>query len=471
MRFRNLVKQAPIGICIIRSEDLWIDDVNDIYLELVGRERRELENKTIWEAIPEAAEGYAPVLQHVIDTGIAFVSSETELVLIRRGMPEIVFIDFVYEPIKFNDKVDSIMVLVIDVTDKVMARRTVEEMEERVRLAVEAAGTGTFDLNLEKRILLTSPRFDAIFGFDHPVAWEHFAAVIHPDDQEKRTAAHKRAFEDGRLFYEARVIYNDNSVHWIRVNGQVYFNNDGKPVRILGTLVDITEYKHLQQQKDDFLSIASHELKTPVTSLKASLQLLDRMKNEPSPKMLPRLIEQASRSMQKISALIEDLLNVSRANESELRLNKKEIDIVDLVKNCCGHVRAEGKYDLVLQSPSSLMVIADEHAVDQVIVNLVNNALKYAPDSLIINLVVETENNFAKVSVSDSGPGIAADKLDHLFERYYQVDDSGYKNSGLGLGLYICAEIIKKHNGQIGVISEVGVGSTFYFTLPLASVF
>ena len=235
---------------------------------------------------------------------------------------------------------------------------------------------------------------------------------------------------------------------------------------MLGTLLDITQFKRLQQQKDDFLSIASHELKTPITSLKASLQLLERMKDNPLPVMLPRLIDQSTRSMQKISALVEDLLNVSRANESQLKLNKKEFNIAELLDNCCNHIRVAGKYILTTQGDKSLMVYADEHAIDQVLVNLVNNAVKYAPESLEIFLIIEKENDMVKISVKDTGPGIAPDKLPDLFQRYYQVDAAGYRNSGLGLGLYISAEIVKKHGGQIGVVSELNKGTTFWFTLP-----
>jgi len=466
-RFRNMVRQAPIGICIIRASDLYISDVNDSYLELVGKTRYELEGRTIWQAVPEAAEAYAPIMNNVITTGTAFVAKEAELVLIRSGVPETVFVDFVYEPIKATDgETEAIMVLAIDVSDKVIARRSVEDVEERVRLAVEAAEIGTFDLDLVKGAMLTSTRFDHIFGFDRQVPWDTFVSVIHPDDQAGRKTAHEQALKTGKLFYEARVIHGDASVHWVRVQGKVYYA-DEKPVRILGTLLDITQFKRLQQQKDDFISIASHELKTPITSLKASLQLLDRMKHDPPPKVLPRLVEQSNRSMHKISTLVEDLLNVSRANETQLKLNKATFNISQLLENCCNHVRVGGKYSLIVEGDKELQINADEHAIDQVIVNLVNNAVKYAPDSLEIIIAIKKEGNMAKISVKDTGPGISPDKLPHLFDRYYQIDAAGYQNSGLGLGLYISREIIKRHGGKIGVDSELGKGSTFWFILPL----
>jgi PAS domain S-box-containing protein len=467
--FRSMVKQAPVGICIIRASDLFIEDVNNAYLELVGRSLHEIEGRTIWEAVPEAAEAYAPIMNNVIITGEAFIAKEHELELIRNGIAELVFIDFVYEPMFTDDIVQSIMVLAIEVTDKVIARRSIEDVEERIRLAVEAAEIGTFDLNLVSGEMLTSERFDTIFGFDKHVDWVMYTSAIHPEDQAGREAAHKNALISGKLFYEARVIYTDQSIHWIRVHGNVYYDKAGIPQRILGTLLDITQFKRLEQQKDDFISIASHELKTPITSLKASLQLLEKLKDNPTAAVVPRLIDQSLKSMRKISTLVEDLLNVSRSQQSHLTLNKTEFIMAELLNNCCSHVRVTGKYELILQGDLHLKVNADEHAIDQVVVNLVNNAVKYAPDSFVITMKVEKKGDSVKVSVTDTGPGIDPEKIPFLFDRYYQAQSAGFNNSGLGLGLYISAEIIRKHNGQIGVDSTLGQGSTFWFTLPLNS--
>ncbi|MES2827974.1 MAG: ATP-binding protein [Bacteroidota bacterium] len=468
-RFRSLIRQAPVGICVIRASDLMIQEVNDGYLELVGRRREELENRTIWEAVAEAAESYAPVMHEVIETGVAFVAKEHEVELIRDGKPERVFVDFVYEPVKNSQgTVTSIMVVGIEVSDKVIARQSIADVEERIRLAVEAAEIGTFDFDYKTNSMVTSERFNVIFGVEHGITREDFLVAIHPDDQHLSTEAHALARQSGKMFYEARLIHPDDSLHWMRVQANVYFNEKGEPVRLLGTLLDITEFKRLQQQKDDFISIASHELKTPITSLKASLQLLERMKDKPSATLLPRLIDQSGRSMEKISSLVEDLLNVSRMNEGQIKLTKSVFKVADLINDCCNHVRIEGKHELIFEGDPELSVLADEHRIDQVVVNLVNNVVKYAPDSKPIWLIVSKEDGMAKISVKDMGPGIAPQKIPHLFDRYYRVDDEGNQVSGLGLGLYISADIVARHGGKIGVTSELGKGSTFWFTLPIA---
>jgi two-component system CheB/CheR fusion protein len=168
--------------------------------------------------------------------------------------------------------------------------------------------------------------------------------------------------------------------------------------------------------------------------------------------------------------LIQDLLNASKVNEGRLHLNKKRYVLSTSMDDCCDHVRSEGTFTIRTEYDKKLEVFADEGRVDQVVVNFVNNAMKYASQSKEILIKLESIDGMAKVSVIDKGPGISAEKLPRVFERYYQVDSSGSQYSGLGLGLYICSEIIKKHDGQIGVESELGKGSTFWFTIPLAGL-
>jgi two-component system CheB/CheR fusion protein len=235
----------------------------------------------------------------------------------------------------------------------------------------------------------------------------------------------------------------------------------------VGTATDIHELRLLQQQKDDFISIASHELKTPITALKASLQLLNRMKHDPSPTILPILIEQSNKSLDKVSVLIQDLLYANKVNEGQLHLNQKPFILYKLIDDCCHYIRIEDLFTIITEGDRELEVYADADRVNQVVINFINNAIKYAPESKDIHVCIERMNDMAKVSVIDKGPGIPPEKMQYLFDRYYRVDTSGSQYSGLGLGLYISSEIIKRHNGQIGVNSEIGKGSTFWFTLPL----
>ncbi len=467
-RVRLLVQQAPVAICLIGADDLYIHEVNDAYLQLVGKQRDEFENRTIWEAVPEAADAYAPVMNQVIETGIPFKANEHLVYLVRDGVEEPVFVNFVYEPLRDVDGlVNAIMVIGFEVTALVDARHKIEMAEERSRLAVEAAGIGIFDLDLKTGIPLVTGRFNQIFDLEDNPGVDTIDNVIHPEDRLGRITAHQESLQTGSLFYEARIIHRDDSVHWIRAQGKVLFDTENNPERMLGTVLDITAYKALQQQKDDFISIASHELKTPITSLKASLQLMDRIKDKPDQGMIPKLIMQSRRSIERVSALVDDLLNVSRLQQSDIQLNKSSFILSQLVNTVANPIAINAKQKVIITGHLEREIFADEHRIDQVITNFLSNAVKYAPESEAITVDLAFTDYEVTVAITDQGAGIPQDKLGNLFDRYYRVDPSGHQGSGLGLGLYICQEIITRHGGRIGVTSEQGVGSTFWFTLPV----
>jgi len=222
----------------------------------------------------------------------------------------------------------------------------------------------------------------------------------------------------------------------------------------------------LEQHKNDFIGIASHELRTPITSVKASLQMLDKIKNNPSSELFSKLVERSNRGVQKTIDLLNDLLSVSRINEGQFHLKKHDFDLSKLLAANADNLQLGEARKIELRAAPEITINADKNMVEQVIVNFINNAVKYAPQSKNIILLLERNGGMVKLAVKDSGPGIAAEKIPHLFERYYRADHSG-QQAGLGLGLYICAEIIHKHGGEVGVESELGKGSTFWFTLPL----
>lgn len=466
-RFRNLILQAPFAICVISASDLKVTDVNERYLELVGKKLEQLDGLSIWEGVPEAAESYAPIMQEVIRTGEAFKAKEADVNLLRNGRPEQVFVDFTYEPVfDITGNVSAVMVVGIDVSEKVNARKAIEEVEERIRLATDAADIGTYEYRFNTDDFVTSERFDEIVGLKAGITRKELVSQYHPEDKKLSDQALLEARKTGRIFYEARLVSETDAMKWVRFQAKVYFDDKGQPERTLGTAIDITQQKALQQQKDDFISIASHELKTPITSLKASLQLITRIRETPNHTLFPKLLDQATRSMNKISELVEDLLNVSRMNQGQVELRKDWFKVAEMLERAFSHIEETSRYSLVLEGDLNASVFADEHRIEQVVVNLVNNAIKYAPESYRIFTHIKNEGSFLKITVRDTGPGIAPDKIPQLFDRYYRADASGKQVSGLGLGLYISAELVERHGGQIGVDSVLGAGSSFWFTLP-----
>jgi len=293
-------------------------------------------------------------------------------------------------------------------------------------------------------------------------------ANLHPDDIDRVRTTWKESVETGRPYeIEFRILNRNDEYQWYLVRALPLRDDNGKIIKWYGNNTDIQQQKTLQQQKDDFISIASHELKTPITALKASLQLLDKIKHDPASNMFSRLIMQSRKSSEKISALVDDLLNVRRLEEGQLTLKKSRFVLSELINAICNPITIGGKHKVEIGGNKELQVYADEHRIDQVITNFVNNAVKYAPDSDTIVINIKRAGEMAYLSVSDKGQGIPFEKVPHIFDRFFRADHSGDQYSGLGLGLYISSEIIKRHDGQIGVESKEGAGSTFWFTIPI----
>jgi len=292
-------------------------------------------------------------------------------------------------------------------------------------------------------------------------------AVIYPEDLQMALEGFSSILKnvDGGEF-QMRIRRADDIFRWHLIRLMPIKAEKDSIQLWVGTATDIQELRLLQQYKDDFISIASHEIKTPITSLKGSLQMLDRIKDNPPSELSLKLLAQASKSLDKVNVLIEDLLNASMANQGQLNISRQKFNLRDLIFSCVEELNLN-TYTITIEGDQETEVLADTIRIEQVLINFVTNALKYAPDSKVINIAVEKSDEFIKVSVTDYGPGIPSEKIKYLFDRYYQVSNAGLLYTGLGLGLYICEEIIKKHSGQIGATSEINHGSTFWFTLPL----
>jgi len=224
----------------------------------------------------------------------------------------------------------------------------------------------------------------------------------------------------------------------------------------------------LMAKKDEFMSIASHELKTPITSVKASLQILQRMadKNETLQPVAP-FVDKAVRQVNKLTAIVHELLDVTRIQAGKLELDKTDFNLAELIAECIEQCRLDDKeHNFQIDGDKDLLIYADRNRIDQVLCNLLTNAIKYSPGAGLIKVAFEKqENGLVKVSVTDNGIGIPEDKTGDIFDRFYRVENRPQYYSGIGLGLFISSEIIKRHGGEIGVVSILGKGSTFWFTV------
>jgi len=231
------------------------------------------------------------------------------------------------------------------------------------------------------------------------------------------------------------------------------------------------EQKAAMEKKDEFISIASHELKTPVTSIKGYVQLLQHNFQQDGNDLAANLLGRVDAQINKLSTLISDLLDVKKIENGQLHYNENLFDFNELVAEVIEETsQILKKHTLLQKLGESKMVKGDRNKIGQVIINFIDNAGKYSPIDSEILINTDIVGNSIKLSVKDHGIGIPANQQGKVFDRFFRV--SGEKEdtySGLGLGLYISSEFIKRHKGTIGVESEIGDGSTFYFTIPIAS--
>jgi two-component system, chemotaxis family, sensor kinase Cph1 len=223
--------------------------------------------------------------------------------------------------------------------------------------------------------------------------------------------------------------------------------------------------EELMARKDEFMSIASHELKTPITSIKASLQLLERMsnKNEALQEIAP-FVGKAVKQVNKLTDIVHDLMDVTRIQAGKLELARTDFNLKEMIEECREQCQVNDHHTVYIKGDPNLDINADRNRLEQVVINLLTNAFKYSPENSPVDIKFEKlDDGKVKVEVIDRGIGIAEEKLVNIFDRFYRVENTSQYFSGIGLGLYISSEIVKRHEGEIGVESLPGKGSTFWF--------
>ncbi len=379
-----------------------------------------------------------------------------------------------------------ILLAVHDITDKrkveeglAEVERLLAESKERRYFAVDSAGIGTWDYNPLTGEMIWDSRCRALFGIaqEEHVNYSVFLSQIHPED---RAIADNDILEtlEGKKSekYDAAyrtIAVDDQSPRWLKSKGRAYFDEESKATRFIGTVQDFSVEKSFEEKtkevlrrKDEFMSIASHELKTPITSLKAIVQILAKYVSQKEDFKVYNLAQKATKQIDKLSNLIKDLLDITRLQAGKLQLNNTSFSIIELINECLEEISDKiENYEIEVEGSENILVFADKNRIEQVLINLINNALKYAPDSKLIKLKAVKDGENVKITVSDFGIGIDEENIPFVFDRFFRVESSK-SFTGLGLGLYISAEIVKRHQGEIGIDSERDKGSTFWFTVP-----
>jgi two-component system sensor histidine kinase VicK len=350
------------------------------------------------------------------------------------------------------------------------AQQKIKEKEVALRLAINAANFGTWFIDSATGKLISDARFRELFGYypDEALSIDQALARIHPEYRQETAALVKSAFTKGTKFdMECPIIgHHDGKIRWVRGIGEMQ-HRDGKDY-FTGVLHEITEKKQDEIRKNDFIGMVSHELKTPLTSTKAYIQIVLARLRKQNDDFAISALEKTNAQVAKMTAMINGFLNISRLESGKIHIDLQPFDLALLVREAEEESQATITSHTILFEPAeSCFVSADRDKIGQVIHNLISNAVKYAPAGSIINVTCLKANGQAKISVNDQGMGIKPNDLTKIFNRYYRVEGGHmYSISGFGIGLYLCSEIINRHHGKIWAESEFGKGSTFSFSLP-----
>lgn len=469
----RLYMNAPAFICTVKGPDHVFQLVNPEFQRMYGS--RQLIGKKVVDALPEIiSQGIPEKLDRVFQTGEPYVVTEQLLYLARdEGKePEPTYLNFSYQPMYDTEKqITGILVFGYEVTQQVLARK---EGEENLKLVLESLPqiTSTSSAN-GTNIYFNKFFFDYSGLSREEAAVNGWNSILHPKEIDEVMSQWEECQKNGSDFYrEIRLKRkSDGAYRWHISHITAIKNSKGAITQWIGTATDIHEQKIKEQKKDEFLSIASHEMKTPLTSIKAYLQLLELSVNKNNEKAYS-FTKKAIVSVDRLKDLIAELLDVSKIQNGKLNLNISDFDFNEMMDEAIEAIQYNSpKHTLHKSGNIGCEVKGDRERLQQVIINLLSNAVKYSPDAKEIFIHATIENDEIKVSVKDQGIGISEDNFSKIFKRYYRVEGQDIHFQGLGIGLYISMDIIQRHNGKLWVESEPGRGSTFYFTLPLKGSF
>jgi PAS domain S-box-containing protein len=362
----------------------------------------------------------------------------------------------------------------MDITDRKKSEQLLKNSEERFRTIADSAPVLIWMTGKDKRTTFLNRGWMKFANVAQLLGDSGYlqSDLIHEQDKEMVINHYTDAFDNRREFYiEYRMQYqNSDQYRWIGMKGVPCTNGDGIFEGYIGSGMDITEMKAHEQIKNDFIGMASHELKTPITSIKAYIQLLLSIyKNREHDEFLTKSLNTVNNQINKLTRLITDLLDVSKMESGRLSLNSEPFLLNELLKDTIDEVQHTSTQHDILYTPiQPLTVYADHDRIAQVITNFLTNAIKYSPESNKVEVSVEIKDAEVQIGVKDYGIGINAEEQSKIFNRFYRVEGRNEQTfSGFGIGLYVAAEIVKRHHGRVWVESEKDKGSVFYFTLPL----
>lgn len=483
---------APFPIVIFQGLELTVTYANEALLQLWEKDSR-IVGQTFLDILPELEDQPFPqLLRKVLETGVAHNDSEALVYMMRNGKRIPIYFDYSYTAIRNSaETIIGVLVICRDVTQQVLAKQKAENSEAKFRNTVLQVPIAMAIIKTPEFIIETANEQSwKLWGRSSEFIGKRIIDVFPEIIQQGFMQIFQTVYDTGNPYFGNEVpveLQNETGRYRVYINFVFHpiFDN-GQISSIMTVGYDVTELvksrkraedsekdaidakKHLETalaKKDEFIGLASHELKTPLTSITGYLQVLERNQTDEKNKLF---VGKAVQQAKKLNSLVSDLLDVSKIEAGKLQLTKAAVNICEVIEEAIELVKHSFK-DQEIEFTTEVddsQVCIDRNRIEQVIVNLLINAIKYSPVPARIEVLLSTEEEGIRVAIKDKGIGIPPDQQLAIFEKFHRVDDLNPVISGLGIGLYISSEIISRHNGKLWVESEPGFGSQFYFCLP-----
>lgn len=514
-RVRKLFMEAPAAIVVFEGPQLVITLANPIFEKVFGRTHEQMIGNPVEQVFPELVEqGIINILDNVFKTGVPFFVNALPVAFNKYGESVPGYYDGIVQPIRNSEgKIIELLALAVDVTDQINAGKKIEESERQLEQKVKERTAELERKNTElenaqsflQQLLDSSVEFIIVLDTNLRYItinrkYEQFLGIAREDIQGKylfdvnpksegtiQHASILKALQgepvhlDNRPSISRPEFYVDT--HFIpliqqgEIRGVIIQSRDVTKVvqseKLLAqknkelevALSNITAQKAKDAQKDEFISIASHELKTPLTTIKGYVQLIEDMLHDQTDDTMLRYIKKASSAIDRLNNLTTDLLDATKMQHGKLNLNFTNFDFNEMLEDVIEFTRHTSPGFIVVKTGATTShVHGDKERLHQVCANLLSNAVKYSNKHGKIEVFVNEEPHQVTVDIIDTGIGIDADNLHKVFDRFYRVNNM--QGQGLGIGLYITKEIVERHHGKIWAKSQPGIGSTFTFTLP-----
>ncbi|WP_316737495.1 PAS domain S-box protein [Pedobacter aquatilis] len=459
----SIVESTDDGI-ISKNLDSIITSWNNAASTIFGYSETEMIGESILKLIPTHLQNQEPTFLEQLKKGNRIDHFHTQRL---RKDGTLVDVSLTISPV-YNSQGDLIGLskIVRDITKEKLA----ETIGQRLAAIVESSDDAIISKDFSSKIISWNEAATRIFGYTAAEMIGESILKIIPEDRHDEEPKILAQLKEGIRVehFETERLRKDGSLIRVSLTISPVKDLEGKVIGLSKIARDITEKSLIEKKKNEFVSFVSHELKTPLTSLKSYLQMALLKSNDAD--FILRALAKAEGQTKKMEHLIQDFLNVSRFEEGNIGIKPSQFDIVKLIADCIEDASVSShKHQVVYEGLPQINVIGDEEKISLVLTNLISNAQKYAPAGGEIKISCFVDKQQVIIKIKDNGIGISLEDQRNMFQKFFRVESEQTKFiPGFGIGLYLCTTLLKLHKSRLAVESELGKGSLFYFALPLS---